>query len=240
MNRFSHALTLAASLAAGLVGSGTTHAAINQWDYTGAYAGGVGPGNGSGASSATPWISSPAAGSSYAEWNFFVDTDGGAAGVIDNTPDIAGIGNLAEGSTGFVTGSLNIYSFSTALSLTSSLAGGGSGLYDVWLRISTFGTAPSPSATLNGVAANAVTTFSGSESSSMGPVDAAELLWTWQLPAAATYSFQFAGTESSLSLDQAAMYAAPAAVPEPETFVMLLAGMGMVAGIARRRLSNKA
>lgn len=69
-------MKLRTSVAAALAVAGITtlsapaQAAGGVWDTA------LGPGSGSGATSASPWISAPAAGSIYAEWNFFTDDTG--------------------------------------------------------------------------------------------------------------------------------------------------------------------
>ncbi|GAA5178438.1 hypothetical protein GCM10025771_17550 [Niveibacterium umoris] len=53
---------------------------------------------------------------------------------------------------------------------------------------------------------------------------------------AGTYTFGYFGMGSGLSAVTLSANAVPA-VPEPASYAMLLAGLGMVAGMARRRLS---
>lgn len=225
---------LAASLAAAsllALGTSSAFAAGAVWDTA------LGPGSGSGATSATPWIAAPATGSLYAEWNYFTDDSGPT--VVDSTPDIASFGlgagaaSLTE-TTGFafIPGSGNVYSFSGATAFSLSLPGG-SGIFDVWLRASTQGTLPNTTATLNGVAATAVQTYTAPAGGMGG--DEKEMYWKWSVASAPTYSFAFSASGSSMSLDQLAVYAAP--VPEPSTYAMLglgLAGLALARGRRRR------
>jgi hypothetical protein len=230
---------LRTSVAAVLTAAGITtlsvpaHAAGGAWDTA------LGPGSGTGATSASPWISAPAAGSIYAEWNFFTDEAG--ATFVDLSPDIGSFGlgggtaSVTETSGGgFFTGG-NIYSFSTATVFNVATPGGLSGIYDVWLRIATLGTVANTTATLNGVAAERVESFSGVAGGMGG--DEKEWYWKWTVPATGTYSFAFGAPGPHMSLDQVAIYAAAAPVPEPGTYAMLglgLAGMAL-AGRRRRR-----
>lgn len=232
-------MKLRTSVAAALAVAGITtlsapaQAAGGVWDTA------LGPGSGSGATSASPWISAPAAGSIYAEWNFFTDDTG--ATFVDQTPDIGSFGlgggtaSVTETSGGgFFTGG-NIYSFSTATAFNVVTPGGLTGAYDVWLRISTLGTVANTTATLNGVAAERVESFAGAAGGMGG--DEKEWYWKWNTPAASTYTFAFGAPGPHMSLDQVAIYATAAPVPEPSTYAMLglgLAGMAL-AGRRRRR-----
>lgn len=185
--------------------------------------------SGTGATSATPWIGSPPAGSRYAEWNFF-------NGLTDTAPDIGSFGgaaSVAETSGGaFVTGGGNLYSPSVATTFTATLTGGGSGLWDVYLRLSSLGTTASTTATLNGVAAAAVESFAENISGGFGGTEQ-EVYWKWTVAAAPTYTFAFNASSSSMSLDQLGLYAVQA-VPEPETYALFGAGL-LALGLLRRQ-----
>jgi hypothetical protein len=217
----------ALALAALLPLSPQAFAVGGQWDSALAVTGSAGTGNG--ATSATPWIATPAAGASYAEWNFFNSYP------TDNTPDIAGGGASVTENTGmaFLTSGGNIYSFAAATDFTVA-ATAVAGAADVWLRIGILGNLPLTTATLNGVSAQAVETYSGDSGSSFGGAEK-EWFWTWSNVSAPSYSFNFGAVESSMSLDQLAVYAAAAPVPEPEAAMMLAAGLAALGFTARRR-----
>ena len=217
-------LALAMAVLATALAAGTAGATSAKWDSV------VGPGTGTGVDTAHPWIGARAAGSFYAEWNVFDSS------TTDSTPDVAGTGSVHElSATAFLTGG-NIYSFAAPTSFSATLAGGGSGMFEVWLRIGTLGTTAKTTATLNGMAATRTETFTEPLGGFGG--DEKEWYWTWTLPAASVYTFSFGASAASMSLDQVALYAAPiGSVPEPETYAVLLAGLGIVGLIARRRMS---
>lgn len=189
--------------------------------------------------SATPWGSATTA--QYAEWNVFSYVDPFVK--QDNTPDVALIGataTLTETSgTSFITGSQNIYSFSSPTAFTATLTGATSGVFDIYLRVAAFGVMPSLTATLNGTSATAVTQLLGTTNSSFGTVDEGEYYWKWSnVTAASLYTFKFNASSSSMSLDQLALatVAVPTVtpVPEPEAFSMMALGLGLMAFAARR------
>ncbi|HSH72747.1 MAG TPA: PEP-CTERM sorting domain-containing protein [Methylophilaceae bacterium] len=209
----------ALTLAMGIAFSGSAFAASDVWDTP------------------NPWGTSTL--SEFAAWNVF-------GGTTDNSPEVAGSGTgSVKENTGqaFLTGGGNIYSFSAATNFTATLAGSTSGLFDVYLRIGTLGTAPVPTALLNGVSATktsvVVATLGGFGGSEI------ETFWKWSnVTGSSLYTFRFGSLESSMSLDQLALatVAIPtiptgpvAAVPEPETYAMMLSGLGLMGFVARRR-----
>lgn len=209
-------------------------AASGLWDTALAVTGSAG--NGNGASNATPWIAAPAAGATYAEWNFFNSYP------TDSTPDIAHASDTSASLTentgaAFLTSGGSIYSFAAATGFTLT-ANAVAGAADVWLRISTLGTQAETTATLNGVAAQAIETYSGSSGSSFGGGEK-EWYWKWSNVSASSYTFGFEASESSLSLDQLGVYAAavPAVtpVPEPQSVLMMVAGLAAMGFVTRRR-----
>lgn len=218
--------------------AGTASAATGRWDGT------VTPGTGNGATSATPWIDAPAAGSVYAEWNFMSDDDASTPLTIeDSTPDIGAYGLGATGAliketTGgaFATSGGNIYSPSVATAFEVTLPGLATGPVEVWLRASTLGSALDTVATLNGVSATAESSFSAQITGGFGGAEN-EWVWKWTLSSAPqSLNIAFEAASSSVSLDQVAVYAAP--VPEPETYALMALGLGALVLRARRRVAR--
>ena len=205
------------------------NAASGRWDTALAVTGSAGAGIG--ATSATPWIATPAAGATYAEWNFFNSYP------FDNSPDIAGSGaSLTENTeAAFLTGGGNIYSPAAATDFTL-IANAVAGAADVWLRVSTLGTEPLTPATLNGVASEAIETFSAVISGGFGGGEK-EWYWKWSNVSAPSYTFDFEASGSSLSLDQLGVYAAGVAAPVPEagSALMLATGLAAMGFVSRRR-----
>lgn len=216
-------LTLAA---AGLIAAhGAAHATAGVWDSAAlGYAG-------TGSSSANAWITTPEAGSSYAEWNVILSYP------TDSTPDIAGAGTLTELTGGaFTTSGGNVYGLGGPTSFQVDLAGSTTGLWDVYLRVGTQGSIALEEATLNGVSATRVLTYDSTITGGFGGAEQ-ESLWKWTLAGTGDWVFNFGASAAHMSLDQVAVYAVQQtpAVPEPQTWALLGAGLGAMAMVRRRR-----
>lgn len=202
---------------------GAAHATAGVWDSAA-----LGQ-SGNGSSSANAWISSPDTGSSYAEWNVILSYP------TDNTPDIAGAGTLTELTGGaFTTSGGNVYGLAGPTSFQVDLAGSTSGLWEVYLRVSTQGSVALENATLNGVSATRVLTYDNTITGGFGGAEQ-ESLWKWTLAGTGDWVFNFGATAAHMSLDQVAVYAVQTAVPEPQTWALLGAGLGAMGWVGRRR-----
>lgn len=187
--------------------------------------------SGNGSSSANAWISSPEAGSSYAEWNVILSYP------VDNTPDIAGAGTLTELTGGaFTTSGGNVYGLGGPTSFQLNLAGATTGTWEVYLRIATQGSIALDEATLNGVSATRVLTYDSTITGGFGGAEQ-ESLWKWTLVGTGDWTFNFGAAAAHMSLDQVAVYAVQLtpAVPEPQTWALLGAGLGAMGLLRRRR-----
>lgn len=206
-----------------IVAHGAAHATAGQWDS--AALGHAGTGT----SSANAWIATPGTGSSYAEWNVILSYP------TDNTPDIAGAGTLTELTGGaFTTSGGNVYGLAGPTSFQVDLAGSTSGLWEVYLRVGTQGSIALEEATLNGVSATRVLTYDNAITGGFGGAEQ-ESLWKWTLAGTGDWVFNFGASAAHMSLDQVAVYAVQTAVPEPQTWALLGAGLGAMGLLRRRR-----
>lgn len=182
------------------------------------------------------------AGTSYAEWDNFVDAT--YAGTRTAAPDAgsSGVSNAHIGWNNgtFMAGSGNLYSFSVGEVFQVSLAGtSATGAMRAVLQVETWGNTID-SMLLNGLAPTFTqTTFSGLVmTDAVGEVDLKQTLYYWDLTAMpANYVFDFTAPVHT-TVAQIAVDIAAAPVPEPETYAMLAAGLGLVGWQVRRR--NKA
>ena len=148
----------------------------------------------------------------------------------------------------------NLYSWAGPGSFTATLTGHGNtgDLFDVYVRMSTVGLLPTTSMTLNGVQATSTNIFYNTqgyiadEKGVLQPSAEQESYWLWEnVSNAALYSFVWTNTKAHVSLDQLQIATVLAngpvppvtAVPEPETYAMLLAGLGFIGFATRRRSS---
>lgn len=215
--------SLALAATALLAAQGSAHATAGVWDSAA-----LGH-SGSGSNSANAWIATPEAGSSYAEWNVILSYP------TDNTPDIAGAGTLTELTGGaFTTSGGNVYGLGGPTSFQVDLSGATTGLWEVYLRVGTQGSIALEEATLNGVSATRVLTYDNAITGGFGGAEQ-ESLWKWTLAGTGDWVFNFGATAAHMSLDQVAVYAVQTAVPEPQTWALLGAGLGAMAMVRRRR-----
>lgn len=183
-----------------------------------------------------------AAGTLYAEWDTF--SDASFPGMRTAAPDVGASGtsdaHIGWNAGTFTAGSGNLYSFSVTelfqVNLSGSVPGG-----PVRAVLQTEGWGVDidlATVRLNGVAPTVshVTFQDPNYNSSFGVVTLTQRLFYWDLASApASYAFGFASDGHSLSLAQVAIDIAAAPVPEPETYAMLAAGLGLVGWQVRRR-----
>lgn len=196
--------------------------------------------------SATPW--GTAAVTDYASWESFThDSPSHVAGDpfnYDNTPE-AGISaaTLTETSGGsIIASSGNLYGLGGAGSFQAVLnsattTDSHTGLYDVYLRVQYQGSHQDV-ASLIGVGSLPAPTETSSTviTTPFGQTSLKESYWKWTgVSAANQYTFNFNSSSAHTSLD-ALQLATVAAVPEPQTYAMLLAGLAVMGRTSRRRI----
>jgi len=184
------------------------------------------------------WWTRGDAGTLYAEFDNFLDNS--YPGVRTAAPSMGSSGlsdAFISWNTGvFTSGTLNLYSFSTAQAYTVALTPASPLVAlptRVVAQIETW-SFPVTSILLNGVAATStMQTYQGVVDSPVGPASTFRFLNIWDLASAPTnLTFNIAAPNHT-ALTQAAFDVSP--VPEPGAYAMLLAGLGLVGAIARRR-----
>jgi hypothetical protein len=176
----------------------------------------------------------------YQEWDVFT-TPPGPGGPF--TPDIgvsnaAGAPTLVEtsypASASLITGSGNIYSFAAPTSFEINVPNfnlGAGYATTVVLQTRIIGTQIDPASVLiDGVAPTVVETLADPAAGSV------ETLWRWDsLPGNdASYTVALSASGSSMSFGAASVDTFAAAVPEPATWVLGLAGIAALAMVRRR------
>jgi len=179
------------------------------------------------------------AGTTYAEWDTYIDSS--YPGTRTAAPDLGSAGasnaNISWNSGTFPAGSGNLYSFSVDEIFQLSLSGASiAGPVRAVLQVETWGNTID-SMLLNGLAPSfSQTTFNDTVmTDAVGEVDLKQILYYWDLAAAPTsYVFDFTAPVHT-TVAQVAIDIAAAPVPEPETYAMLAAGLGLVGWQVRRR-----
>lgn len=180
----------------------------------------------------------------YAEWDSFLEAS--YPGTRTAAADVGNYGasdvNAGWNSGTFAAGSGNLYSFSVTESFVFNLTDSTpiDGAVRAVLQTEGWGVdIDTATVLLNGVAptVSSVTYVDENYNSSFGVVALTQRLFYWDLPSApANYSFAFSSLGHSLSLAQVAVDVGQvAAVPEPQTYAMMLAGLAALGAVARRR-----
>lgn len=186
------------------------------------------------------------AGTIYAEWDTFTDSSYGATSDRTAAPTTGSSGTtdafISWNSGTFPASSGNPYNFSGPEIYQTSIVGADiDGGVRAVLQIEGWGTELDlDSVLLNGLmpTVTSITYVDDSYPSSFGDVVLTQYLFYWDLASASTsYVFDFS-SGAHMSLAQVAVDIAAAPVPEPETYAMLLAGMGLVGWQVRRRNKN--
>jgi hypothetical protein len=217
-------------LAGGAAIGGTAQAASAFWDVN------LGPLDGFGGRTGTAWALGDAD-SAWAAWNVFDSLN-------DTTPDAGSFGPAPQSvqelsGVAFLTGGGNIYSFSGATDFTAVLTTAGTtpGTRDVVLRLETLGTSVDlGSVLLNGIAPD-VSDLVFSEPLGGFGGSGEERIFVWSdIGNTTTWQFDFNSVESSMSLDQIALYASPVTtVPAPAAVWLFGSAIASLGAWRRRR-----
>lgn len=192
------------------------------------------------------------AGSLYAEWDKFLDASYGSASDataiadvgysgVSNTPYLTW--NSADGAW-MVSPFNNLVNFnSPGLIMTTSLQSattGYTGPVSIVMQIEQWNVGSLLNMYVNGVAATEhVQTYSANVTRPVGDVLDRMHYYSWEFASAPTdgiYNFTFTTAPwtaiAQISID---VHQSMAPVPEPETYAMLMAGLGLMGAVARRR-----
>jgi len=184
------------------------------------------------------------AGTAFAEWNVFDSTS-------DSSPDVGSFGPAPQSVTettgaAFLTGGGNIYSFAAATDFDVILSGYSeveNAVRTIALRIATLGTSVDVSSVLLDGAAPTIAgnTYTETITGGFGGAEE-EWLFVWDgVSDRLTYQFDFNAVESSLSLDQLAVYSSEASVvPIPAAAWLFGSALLGLSGMSRRsRVTEK-
>lgn len=184
------------------------------------------------------WWTRGAAGTLYAEFDNFIDSSYPGARTAAPSVGASGLSDahIAWNPGVFMSGTQNLYSFSVDQAYTVALTPAlplAALPTRVVAQIETW-SFPMASILLNGLAATSTTqTYQGVVDSPVGPASTFRFLNIWDLASApSSLTFNIAAPKHT-AFTQAAFDVSP--VPEPGTYAMLLAGLGLVGAIARRR-----
>jgi hypothetical protein len=179
------------------------------------------------------------AGTVYTEFDTF--SEASYAGTRTAAPDVAASG-VSNAYISWATGTFpsstgNLYSFSAAESFNVNLTTAAtSDPVRVVLQIETWGVNAS-SVTLNGVAATfSDLVYTTTVDTTIGAATLYQNLYYWDLDSGlSSYTLNIQAPVHTSLTQVAVDIGTVAAVPEPETYAMLLAGLGVMGSIARRR-----
>jgi len=229
-------------LFSGTFSAGSSMAASAVWDVD------VNPINGFGGRTATWGLNDP--GTFYGEWNVFsddVDEGTNPQPITDLDPDVAqfnaDMSVTENNAVAFVTSGGNIYSFAAVTDFDLEAAGTGESslVRTLALRLGLIGTDIDPaSVLLDGVApALSEKLFTEEITGGFGGAEN-EWLFIWSgVSDRPLYSFDFTAAESSMSLDQLAVYASAAVVPVPAAVWLFGSALGLL-GWVRGRVRTSA
>jgi len=190
------------------------------------------------------------AGVGYAYWDSFPSVTFADAAPGESDSDVfsaalistmAGGMLLTSGDTtgnriyaGTNTGTTNPFEFSLTATAVQDIGA-------AVLQLKTTASLDALTVSLNGLSGTATTVATGIVNST-GSTTYSDFSWTWtglDIEFGDTFSFAISSTAGHNVLDVVALDASVASVPEPETWLLLAAGMGFLLIINRRRFSRR-